>query len=342
MKTLLLFLGMALAMFAPARAAVFVAAHQDDLILLMGRSTLLEIQSDAPTALVVLTAGDGGNGSAPVSVAGASAMYYNQMGNPYYRVRHNANEAAIAQWLPPGSSTVARRTIDYVSPDVQFLEKVSIANVTIYNLNLPDGRLDALQSGKLHRLTDITGVNRYTAETVRDTLRRIIANHHSGQASVQVHLPEHTPDFSAPGYNDGGEAALHGDHADHTAAGRLVRDALALPPYACVKKTVYMGYGVSATPDSMSAQEKLAQIRAYTALDAVLKNQGNISFHSGGRGLQLGSMDSFHMGFFGKQRWRDGGGGGNCAFGGTAASLPDARRASWHSVGRLQRQWAWR
>lgn len=338
MKTLFLVLGMALAMLAPARAAVFIAAHQDDIVLMMARSTLLDIASGAPTVLVVLTAGDAGNGSAPLSVAGVSAMYYNQMGNPYYRVRHNAHEAAISAWAPPGSSTIPQRAIEFFSPEAQLVEKVRIANVTIYNLNLPDGRLAGLQSGKVHMLTDITGVNRYTAEALRETLQHIIARHHQRQSAVRVHLPEHTPEFTAPGYNDGGEAARHGDHADHTATGRFVRDALALPAYACVKMAIYMGYGISATPDSMNPQEKLAQIQAYTALDNVLKNQGNVSFHSGGRGVQLGSMDSFHMGFFGKQRWRDGGGGGTCAFGGAPPALPDERRAGWHHIGRLERQ----
>ena len=339
MKSLLFLLAMALAALAPARAAIFLAAHQDDIVLMMARSAQHEIRSGNPTVLVVLTAGDAGNGSAPVSVAGVSAMYFNQMGNPYFRVRHNAHEAAIATWAPPGQALLPRRSSEFFTPEIQFVEKVRIGNVTIYNLNLPDGYLAKLYSGKLNMLTDIMGVNRYTAEGLRDTLRLIAARNSRAGAPLVIHAPEHTPEFSAPGYNDARQAEIHGDHADHTATGRFARDALAVPGYACVRQVLYMGYGISATPDSMIAEERLAQVQAYTALNEVLRNQGNVSFNPGKQYLQLGSMDAFHMGFFGKQRWRDGGGGSApCAWGASASGDGAAElRMEWRSIGRLQR-----
>lgn len=154
---------------APAVAAVFFAAHPDDIVLMMGRSAQAEIRADLPTVLVILTAGDGGNGSAPVALAGLGARYYNQMGNPYYRVRHNAHEAAIATWVPAVHLKIAQRSNENFGADVNAVEKVRIGKVVIYNLNLPDGTLERLQAGSLATLNDVTGLNHYTlGEFARD------------------------------------------------------------------------------------------------------------------------------------------------------------------------------
>lgn len=363
MKTLLFLLAMALVpgWLSPARAGIYFAAHQDDLILLMGRSALVDIRANAPTVLVVLTAGDGGNGPAPVTVTGIGMRYYNQMGNPYYRVRHNANEAAIGVWLHAGHSRIPQRSTEYFSSAAPAVEKVRLGNVLMYNLNLPDGLLDRLQTNAAGSLKDVTGINSYTADGLRELLRLIVSRNGTaaaaavgtststapvitataattpatamGPVTLLVHLPEHTPLFIAPGYNEAREAQLRGDHPDHTAAGRLVREALGAPGFGCVRQYVYMGYGISAGPDSMSASEKLAQVAAYTALDQVLRNQGNMTFRPELRDVLPGALDGFHMGFFGKQRWRDGGGGKEpCAF---AARI---ERGEWSHRGRRLQQ----
>lgn len=142
-----------------------------------------------------------------------------------------------------------------------------------------------------------------------------------------MHLPEHTPSFSAPGYNDLGQVALQADHPDHTATGRLVRDALA--EYAglgCLKRIIYMGYAVLTLPDAMSAFEKLAQAEAYSVLNTVLTNQGNVSLGSRRQSMHRGSLDSFHTAFYGKQNAREEAGAATCRV------PPALRRESSHSA----------
>ena len=307
MKTpfLLSGLALALALVTPARAAVYFAAHQDDIVLLMGRNAQLDIKGDRPTVLVVLTAGDGGNGNAAVNLAGLGAHYYNQIGNPYFRVRHNAHEAAIAR-LPAAYSRIPQRSTEYFGAGITAVEKVRMGNVVIYNLNLPDGELDRLEKVAPAPLDDITGTNHYLPESLRDTLRQIVARHARESAGPTVHVPEHSPGFSVPSYNDLGQVARISDHRDHTAAGRLVRDGLAADgTLNCLRRVVYMGYAIAALPDAMSAAERLSQAKAYHALNAVLKNQVNMSFDAARQNLHLGSMDNFHTSFFGKQNTRE-------------------------------------
>lgn len=312
MKIPSLFLGLALALglYAPARAAVYFVAHQDDMVLMMGRSAQTDIRSNVSTVIVTLTAGDAGNGRAALTMAGIAGRYYNQMGNPYFRVRHNAQEAAVATWVPAVHSRMVQRSTEYFGPDMPAVEKARIGNVTMYNLNLPDAWLQRFYAGAIPVLPDVAGINRYTPALLRETLRQIVSRNHRNLPTVVVNLPEHTPAHSEAGYNDRGEVATNPDHIDHTATGRLVRDALAeQPAYACAWQVVYMGYAIRTMPDTMSGLEKLAQIQAFMALDTVLRNQGNVSYFYDLRAIRLGTMDAFHMSFYGKQRWRNGGGG---------------------------------
>ena len=309
-------LALALAVCAPARAAVYFAAHQDDVVLMMGRSAQADIRSNVPTVIVTLTAGDAGNGRASVSLAGIAARYYNQMGNPYFRVRHNAQEAALALWVPASHSRIVQRSTEYFGPDIPAVEKARLGNVTLYNLNLPDGSLQRFHSGTIAVLPDVAGANRYTPAALVEALRQIVSRNNRNQPTVVVNLPEHTPEHVEPGYNDNGAVAVHPDHGDHTASGRLVRDALAeQSAFACVWQVAYMGYAIATMPDTMNSLEKLFQIQSFRALDTVLRNQGNVSYFVDLRAMRLGSMDPFHMSFFGKQRWRNGGGGASaCKF----------------------------
>jgi LmbE family N-acetylglucosaminyl deacetylase len=312
----LLGLALAIAFTPPACAAVFFAAHQDDAVLLMGRNVQLDIKGNYPTVIVVLTAGDAGNGSEHASPIGLRNRQYNQQGNPYYRVRHNAHEAALATWMPAAHSRLAQRSTEYFGPGVAAVEKVKIGNVLLYNLNLPDGMLDAFYAGKFPVLYDVTGNNGYTPASLRRTLRQIIRRNNVFTPTIVINLPEHTPEYSEPGYNENRLTATYGDHADHTATGRFVRDAVdTVPAYACLYKAIYMGYAIGALPDTMNAAEKQSQAAAFAALDKVLKEQGNITYDYGSRLEHLGSSDPFHAGFIGKQQWRSQtAGSGNCAF----------------------------
>jgi hypothetical protein len=313
--TRLLGLALAGAIAQPACATVFFAAHQDDVVLLMARSAQLDIKGNIPTVIVVLTAGDAGNGVEAASPGGLRGHQYNQQGNPYYRVRHNAHEAALATWVPDGHSKLAQRSTEHFGTGVPAVETVRIGNVLIYNLNLPDGLLHAFHEGAFPVLFDVTGANGYTPASLRRTLRLIVRRNNAGMSRVVINQHEHTPEHSEPGYNADRLTAVHIDHGDHTAAGRLVRDALdAVPAYGCVHRVIYMGYAIAAQPDTMSEAEKQAQAAAFMALDQVLKNQGNITYNYGSRTEQSGSADPFHTGFFGKQRWRTKLGTGDCAF----------------------------
>lgn len=311
----LLGLALASALAQPACAAVFFAAHQDDVVLLMARSSQLDIKANIPTVIVVLTAGDAGNGAEAAGPGGLRAHQYNQQGNPYYRVRHNAHEAALSSWVPAGHSKLPQRSVEYFGTGVPAVETVRIGNVLIYNLNLPDGMLQDFYEGKHPVLFDVTGANGYTTASLRRTLRLIIRRNHAGTSRVVINQHEHTPEHSEPGYNESRLTATYIDHPDHTAAGRLVRDALdTMPGYCCVNRVMYMGYAIGALPDTMSEAEKQSQAAAFTSLDQVLKNQGNITYNYGSRAEQLGSFDPFHTGFFGKQRWRFKPGSGLCVF----------------------------
>lgn len=304
MKTLSFILGLALAA-APARAAVYVAAHQDDIVLLMGRSVQNDIKADKETVLVLLTAGDAGNGAGPASATGMRGHQYNQMGNPYFRVRHNAEEAAITFWLPARHARMPRRATEAFGDTLASVEKVVIGNVVLYYLNLPDGQLDAFHTGVHASMTDVTGANTYTRESLRRTLRDIARRHYPAIAGLMIHTPDPTPDFRGPDYNEDGLVQTLSDHPDHVAAGRFLRDAVDEDPaFACVQRSLYMGYPIRKLADSMSYLEKQSQVTAFTLLDAVLRNQGNIASRDARLRERLGSMDAFHMSFFGKQKWR--------------------------------------
>ncbi|MDO8310423.1 MAG: PIG-L family deacetylase, partial [Sideroxyarcus sp.] len=193
MKSLSIALGLALAV-APARAAVYVAAHQDDIVLIMGKSVQTDIKADKPTILVVVTAGDAGNGISPASATGLRGHQYNLMGNPYFRVRHNAHEAAITYWLPARHSRVPQRSTESFGDTMPRVEKVLIGNVVLYYLNLPDGQLDAFYTGAQATMADVAGTNVYTPDSLRNTLREIIKRNHAAIAGVMVHTPDPTPD----------------------------------------------------------------------------------------------------------------------------------------------------
>lgn len=305
-------LACALAVAAPARAGIYFAAHQDDVVLMMGRSAQSDIRRNVPTVLVTMTAGDAGNRAAVLTLEGIAGRYYNMMGNPYFRVRHNAQEAAIAYWVPAVHSRIVQRATEYFGPDIPAVERTRIGNVTLYNLNLPDGHLQRFHAGQSTVMADVTGTNRYTPASLRETLRQIISRSNQAASTVIVNLPEHDPTHQEPGYNDDGEVARNPDHTDHTTTGRFVRDALSeRAENRCVWQVVYMGYAIRSMPDTMTEIEKQSQIGSFTALDTVMRNQGNVSYFSERRRMQPGAMDVFHTSFYGKQRWRNGGGDGS-------------------------------
>ena len=314
----------------PAGAAVFFAAHPDDVVLLMGQNAYRDIRGGHPTVIVILTAGDAGNAALPNALGIDGNFDHNQQGKAYYRVRHDAHNAALAYWVSAWAPPTPVTTQARFSAAIPAVEKVVIGNVTGYNLNLPDGKLSQLlPGGGVTRLTDITGRNVYTAATLRESLRQIIVRHHIGRRNVVVNFPEHDPGFAEMGYNERLGADEHGnmlkksrvdlvhlDHPDHTAAGRLVLAAVEENAQTrCVYRAVYMGYAIRNLPDVMTPFEKYNQeIAAFHRMNGVLMHQGNVIRQHGMSRPLAGHDDAFHRGFLGKQQWRDGGGGGPCGF----------------------------
>ncbi|MBZ2207487.1 PIG-L family deacetylase [Massilia soli] len=314
----------------PAAAAVFFAAHPDDVVLFMGQNAFRDIRGGHPTVIVILTAGDAGNAALPNALGTEGNFDHNQQGKPYYRVRHDAHNAALAYWVSAGAPPAAVKTAERFSAQIPAVEKTLIGNVIVYNLNLPDGKLSQLLPGGVATaLADITGRNRYTGATLKETVRQIVVRHHRGRRLVIVNLPEHDPGFAEMGYNERlmpdehGNLLkktridlLHPDHPDHTAVGRFVITALGeQPAMRCVYRAVYLGYAVQNLPAVMTPFELFSQeIAVFHRMNGVLIHQGNVIRQLGANQPLAGQDDPFHRSFLGKQQWRDAGGGSVCAF----------------------------
>lgn len=314
----------------PATAAVYFAAHPDDVTLFMGQNAYRDIRGGHPTVVVILTAGDAGNAALP-NVRGIEGNFdHNQQGKPYYRVRHDAHNAALAYWVSHWASPQAAKTVEWFSADIPEVEKVLIRNVTVYNLNLPDGKLaQLLPGGSAAELTDVNQRNRYTAASLRQTLRQIIVRNNAGRTTVVINLPEYDPGFSQMGYNEQLVAdengnllkrvrmdLIHADHPDHTAVGKFVIAAVdEQAATRCVYRAVYMGYAIQNLAEVMTPFEKYNQeVAVFQRMNGVLIHQGNVTWQPAADRPLAGQDDSFHRNFLGKQRWRDAGGGGPCAF----------------------------
>lgn len=313
-----------------AAAAVFFAAHPDDVTLFMGQNAYRDIRGGHATVIVIITAGDAGN-AASANVRGIEGNFdHNQQGKPYYRVRHDAHNAALAYWVSVSAPPPPFKTTERFSAEIPAVEKAWIGNVTIYNLNLPDGKLSQfLPGGQYAAFQDITGRNSYTAATLRETLRKIITRNNPGRKTVVINLPEYDVGFSEMGYNEqlvpdeSGNLLkrarmdlIHLDHPDHTAAGKFVMSAVAEQAATrCVYRAVYMGYAIQTLPEVMSPFEKYSQeVAVFHRMNGVLIHQGNVIRQAASNWPLAGHDDPFHRSFLGKQKWRDAGGGGTCAF----------------------------
>lgn len=313
-----------------AAAAVFFAAHPDDVTLFMGQNAYRDIRGGHATVIVIISAGDAGNGALANARGTEGNFDHNQQGKPYYRVRHDAHNAALAYWVSAWAPPPPFKTTERFSADIPAVEKVWIGNVTVYNLNLPDGKLSQfLPGGQYATFQDITGRNTYTAATLRETIRQIIMRNNAGRKTVVINLPEHDVGFSEMGYNeqliadDSGNLLkrarmdlIHADHPDHTAAGKFVITAVSEQPATrCVYRAVYMGYAIQNLPEVMTAFEKYSQdVAVFHRMNGVLIHQGNVIRQAASNWPLAGHDDPFHRSFLGKQKWRDGGGGGTCAF----------------------------
>lgn len=300
-----------------ANAALFIAAHPDDVVLLMGGNALNDIKSNYPTQVIIITAGDANNGNLPDAHTGYNQ--YNRNNNPYYRVRLLAQEAAMNVWVPSSYPRPFQRTTESFSAQIPAVEKAYIGNLTIYYLNLPDGSLQNFYSAPVTAtLKDVEGVNEYTPASLKEVIRQIISRNNHNTPSLVVNYQEYNPEFSSPGYNeqelkDGVlvyPAVYYGDHTDHRFSGYFVKDAIEQnQAYWCLAQGIYMGYAAGATPDNMPVSWKQLQEQGYWQLHVKLVEMGNITYYESPPGVRIeqeGAWDDFHRGFIGKQRWRGG------------------------------------
>jgi LmbE family N-acetylglucosaminyl deacetylase len=273
------------ATISQANAALFIAAHPDDVAYLMNKNAQSDVASNYPTVFVVLTAGDASNGT---------GLGGNTKKIPYYRARLRANEFYVHFWqgLNPNIwAPVPQHSVDVVAG--KYVEAVHMGNVVMYNLNLPDnGSLMQLWTGQIQSVASISPVNTYTLAQVKDVIREIIRINNPATAMINLNIPD--PDTS---WNPG-------DHPDHLATGAIVNAAVTeAAPYRCVNRLFYRGYVIGSYSQNYTPDELSTHAATIGALDSSLVDNGNKS-----------TWDAFHNNFLGKIYFRGILGVGNCAF----------------------------
>jgi hypothetical protein len=296
-----------------ANAAVYFVAHPDDAEFLMGGNLVTDIQGNYPTVIVVLSAGDAKNGT-EANKAGRPAEYldqYNRDGNPYFRVRLMAHEAAVNTWVPASYPRPLVRTTEYFSAAAPAVEKVILGNVVMYYLRIPDVDLTlSYQYGGA--MVDVEGVNTYSQQTLKEIIRQIISRNNRNTPTIAINIPEPTPAYSEPGYNEPlpttnglAPTTVEPDHGDHTATGRFVRDAIhENAAYWCVAQVIYMGYATHRYEPNLTLNIKQRQLDGVNALNTTLINYGNMTMNGDTGTVEAGTTDNFHMSFVGRQRFR--------------------------------------
>lgn len=325
----------------PASAAVFVVAHPDDDILMMGANLLTDIKGNYKTVIIVVTAGDAGNGAAPIApgYTADTATSFNTGTTPYYRVRLNARLNALAQWIPASYPRPWQVTTEafgpYFNGQPTYVEKATLGNVIEYHINLPD-QFEGNQYTTIENLNntsgatgdyyayDVTGKNVYNVHSLREIVRQIIKRNFPSEPNLVINFQE--PAWRNSAYQP--VPRMHAsatDHLDHTAVGKMVKDAIAgVPAYYCMTEAIYYGYVQAANLPSPNFPNAINDQRiGYEALHQTLSTQGNIiPFYPGdaisggtwgttqvytptssGQQRQRGAMDGFHRSFYGKQIW---------------------------------------
>jgi len=298
----------------PASSAVFVVAHPDDHILLMGPNLITDIKGGYPTVVVIVTAGDAGNGHSdkPAYTSGQ----YNDFGNQYYRVRLQAHMLALEKWIPGASPAAGDRPWAQTTENFGTLnprvEKWTLGNVVLYHLNLPDAGFPNSSETYLQRLlnvagtevSDVTGTNRYTLASLKSTIQQIISRNNRNAPNVVINRA------------NGEYNSVHADHVDHTAVGKIVDQAISVEPYTCLSQAIYKGYQIQDWKMDRPELEYTQRI-GYELLHTILAQRGNVvpfydgdyvknpswmqtTFVPGTTNRQYGAMDGFHTSFYGR------------------------------------------
>lgn len=268
-----------------ANAALFIAAHPDDVAYLMNKNAQTDVKNNYPTVFVLLTAGDAQNGT---------GLANNTKNLPYYRARLKAQEQYVRFWQGLNPDIVP----PFPTYSTSFLrgksvETVRMGNVVIYNLNLPDnGSLMQLNTGRILSVTSISPRNTYRLADVKAVIREIIRI--NNLATPVINLNTHDPDT---GWNPG-------DHPDHVATGAIVNAALReSPAYTCVNRLFYKGYVIGGYAQTFSDEDLDIHVATIGVLNSALIENGNTS-----------TWDPFHNNFFGKMDFRGIMGTGECNF----------------------------
>jgi hypothetical protein len=314
-------LGTSALLINSANAAVYIVAHADDMQLMMAQHAIADIKGGYPTVVVIVSAGDAGNLNMPRNPAKTTNLEeYNRYNYKYYRVRMDGHVASLQTWIPTSYSTTPSHSTEYFSAAIPSVEKTAVGNVLTYYLNIPEPYISLLhQYGGSVR--DVEGINTYTRESLKETIRQIISRNNRNTPALAVNYQEPNPDYTEQGYNELSDeladesgcprkpTTVEKDHGEHTSTGLFVKEALAeSQAYWCVAQVIYMGYAIKLYPQSFPAAQ---QESGYMALHTTLANEGN-QIKDG----TLGAWDATHTGFFGRQKSRLYAvpGGGTCAF----------------------------
>ena len=275
-------------------AAVYIAAHPDDIELFMGKNAALDLTAGKPTVFVLLTAGDSGCGDGPINKP-----------KPYYRARLDGHERAIRFWMGLAGQPVPQTINIYETVNSKNIEKHVIGNVIIYNLNLPDGNVDGLgfnvtgyqslkklYSGQIEKISTVTVPSfSYSADELQDTIRQIVVENNLNTQAVWLNIQDENTNLN---FND---------HSDHTNTARFVLRAFTTPPFNCVKIARYLDYTISARNVNMSDDEKLIHVGTWGALNSGLIDGGNPN-----------TWDVLHNNWLGKEYVRTQDSDGICNF----------------------------
>lgn len=294
----------------PAAADVYIVAHPDDDILLMGPNLVSDIINGRPTVIIVVTAGDAGAGVGSGTVQSAAQGYFNYQNLQYYRRRFDARVAAIKSWVPAPYYGQWAQTTENFGSNAPVVEKYILGNVIEYHLHLPDsgGQLRYMAEHENETLFDITNTNFYNGHSLKETIRQIISRNNRGVKNLKINYPEYIDNQT--------------DHIDHTGVGISVWSAIAgVPAFGCMTQIIHAGYSIASQPVTSNLLDR--QRQGYEILHSVLRDNGNITPISGSPvdiqqhptwapttpytgqpGTQKGTMDSFHTNFYGKSSVR--------------------------------------
>jgi LmbE family N-acetylglucosaminyl deacetylase len=255
-------------------ASVFIAAHPDDIELFMSVNASADVKNGARTVFILTTAGDNGY---------KTSVGDNDSGIPYYRARLIAHEKAIRFWRSLSGKKGTPTQYQTMVVAGHTIERADIDDVTIVNMNLPDGvatdgtTLTGLLYGQVATLTTIDGSNTYTLPDLKETIRQIIAQTQHGVSDIWVNFQNEDTSVNV------------NDHADHNATARIVAAALAeSTPFACTHKARYLDYVVGTLPVNETDDQRDVHYATWGALNSGLFDNGNRTTYEPTHNVWLG------------------------------------------------------